>query len=336
MKVRKPVFYGLLVVIAAGAAFGARLVWLNRCVLRTDDVRIEGTMVHTASRLSDRVIEVLVKEGERIVKGQPLVRLEERNIAARRAEAEASLMLARARYEEAVAGFRPQEILMSEARLNQANAVAERASRDYRRVQSLARNDGGITQADLDASRSAHEAAQAAVASAREELNLRREGTRKEVIQAAEAQMRKAQAELEAINVLYEDTLLRSPVNGTVALKLVSPGELVSAGQHLLTLVNTDDLWLNARIEETRIGQLREGQVVEFTLDGYPGRSFSGAIYEISPAVSSAFSLISTENVAGYFTKVMQRVPIKISLPAQTVPEITFRIGMQGAISAEL
>mgnify|MGYP002608955942 CR=1 FL=1 len=120
-------------------------------------------------------------------------------------------------------------------------------------------------------------------------------------------------------------------------------GELVAAGQKLFTLVNTDDIWLNARIEETRIGQIRVGQDVTFTIDGYPGRTFSGRIYEINPAACSVFSLISTENVAGYFTKIMQRVPVKISLPRLDSPEtdpgepeVVFRIGMQGTIEIQL
>ena len=176
------------------------------------------------------------------------------------------------------------------------------------------------------------------LAAAQEELALKKEGSRPEVIRAAEAQVMQEQAELDEINVLCQDSVIPSPVNGVVAQKLVSAGELVAAGQKLFTLVNTDDIWLNARIEETRIGQ-----DVAFTIDGYPGRTFSGRIYEINPAACSVFSLISTENVAGYFTKIMQRVPVKISLPRLDSPEtdpgepeVVFRIGMQGTIEIQL
>lgn len=79
--------------------------------------------------------------------------------------------------------------------------------------------------------------------------------------------------------------------------------------------------WLNARIEETRIGDLHVGQKVQFGIDGYPGMEFVGTICEINPATCSIFSLISTENVAGYFTKLMQRIPIKISCPG-TFPKV--------------
>ena len=316
VSVRKPVLYAFGVVLCAGIIGGIWLWYRTHCVLITNDSRIEGTLVSVASRLSDRVGQV---------KGQGLVRIDSRSVMARKAKAEAALELAKARWEDAKAGFRRQEIMAAQAHLDQAQAMLERAGRDFRRMEQLARNDGGVTQADRDAASSAYRAAQANVAAAQEELALKKEGSRPEVIRAAEAQVMQAQAELDEINVLCQDSVIPSPVNGVVAQKLVSAGELVAAGQKLFTLVNTDDIWLNARIEETRIGQIRAGQDVAFTIDGYPGRTFS------------------TENVAGYFTKIMQRVPVKISLPRLDSPEtdpgepeVVFRIGMQGTIEIQL
>ena len=327
VSVRKPVLYAFGVVLCAGIIGGIWLWYRTHCVLITNDSRIEGTLVGVASRLSDRVVQVMVNEGDTVHKGQGLVRIDSRSVMARKAKA----------------GFRRQEIMAAQAHLDQAQAMLERAGRDFRRMEQLARNDGGVTQADRDAASSAYRAAQANVAAAQEELALKKEGSRPEVIRAAEAQVMQAQAELDEINVLCQDSVIPSPVNGVVAQKLVSAGELVAAGQKLFTLVNTDDIWLNARIEETRIGQIRVGQDVAFTIDGYPGRTFSGRIYEINPAACSVFSLISTENVAGYFTKIMQRVPVKISLPRLDSPEtdpgepeVVFRIGMQGTIEIQL
>ena len=329
VSVRKPVLYAFGVVLCAGIIGGIWLWYRTHCVLITNDSRIEGTLVGVASRLSDRVVQVMVNEGDTVHKGQGLVRIDSRSVMARKAKAEAALELAKARWEDAKAGFRRQEIMAAQAHLDQAQAMLERAGRDFRRMEQLARNDGGVTQAN--------------VAAAQEELALKKEGSRPEVIRAAEAQVMQAQAELDEINVLCQDSVIPSPVNGVVAQKLVSAGELVAAGQKLFTLVNTDDIWLNARIEETRIGQIRVGQDVAFTIDGYPGRTFSGRIYEINPAACSVFSLISTENVAGYFTKIMQRVPVKISLPRLDSPEtdpgepeVVFRIGMQGTIEIQL
>lgn len=321
VAVRKPVLYALAAVLCAGIAGGVWLWYRTHCILSTNDSRIEGTLVGVASRLSDRVVQVLVNEGDTVRKGQALVRIDSRSVLARKAKAEAALELAKARWEDAKAGFRHQEIMAAQAQLDQALAMRERAGRDFKRMEQLARNDGGVTQADRDAARSAYRAAQA---------------------RAAAAQVMQAQAELDEIGVLAQDSLIASPVNGVIAQKLVSAGELVAAGQKLFTIVDTDDIWLNARIEETRIGQIHVGQPVRFSIDAYPGREFTGTVYEINPAACSVFSLISTENVAGYFTKIMQRVPVKISLPriapgpdAETA-DVVFRIGMQGTIEIQL
>lgn len=338
-RIRKPVVYGVLFVFFAALGAGGWLWYRTTFLLRTNDCRIEGSLVSIATRLPDRVEEVLVREGDVVRKGQPLIHIDDRSISARKARAEAILALAVTRWQEAKAGFRHQEIMEAQARLEQARAVQDRAERDFRRIEQLARNDGGVTQADRDAASSTFRAAKAATAAMQEELNLRKEGTRPEVIKAAEAQVQQAKAELDDITVLYRDRVILSPVNGIIAQKLVNPGELVSAGQKLFTIADADDNWLSARIEETRIGQLHIGQEVTFTIDAYPGRTFTGSIYQISPAVSALFSLISTENVSGYFTKIMQRVPIRITLPKSTPsqpPDVVFRLGMQGTIEVTL
>ena len=216
VSVRKPVLYAFGVVLCAGIIGGIWLWYRTHCVLITNDSRIEGTLVGVASRLSDRVVQVMVNEGDTVHKGQGLVRIDSRSVMARKAKAEAALELAKARWEDAKAGFRRQEIMAAQAHLDQAQAMLERAGRDFRRMEQLARNDGGVTQADRDAASSAYRAAQANVAAAQEELALKKEGSRPEVIRAAEAQVMQAQAELDEINVLCQDSVIPSPVNGVV------------------------------------------------------------------------------------------------------------------------
>ena len=175
-SVRKPVLYAFGVVLCAGIIGGIWLWYRTHCVLITNDSRIEGTLVSVASRLSDRVVQVMVNEGDTVHKGQGLVRIDSRSVMARKAKAEAALELAKARWEDAKAGFRRQEIMAAQAHLDQAQAMLERAGRDFRRMEQLARNDGGVTQADRDAAGSAYRAAQANVAAAQEELALKKEG----------------------------------------------------------------------------------------------------------------------------------------------------------------
>ena len=332
----------LSVLLALGfVLFSAILVvfWLsyrNYFVLYTDDTRIESRLVDISSRLSERVMSVLVNEGDTVRKGQILAYLDKRSIVARKRQAEARLALARAGLDEARAGARPQEILRAKALLDHARALEEKALADHRRLEKLAGQDGGVTQADRDAAKSAYLSAKATSQARLDELDLLKAGTRIESIQSAEARVEQVLAELEEIAVLDEETVVRSPVNGVVAQKLVDEGEFTTPGQRLFSLTNADDTWLSARIEETRIGNLHLGQKVKFSIDAYPGLEFEGAIYEISPATSATFSLISTENVAGYFTKIMQRIPVKISLPTDVPPHVVFRVGMQGHLEIHL
>ena len=143
VSVRKPVLYAFGVVLCAGIIGGIWLWYRTHCVLITNDSRIEGTLVGVASRLSDRVVQVMVNEGDTVHKGQGLVRIDSRSVMARKAKAEAALELAKARWEDAKAGFRRQEIMAAQAHLDQAQAMLERAGRDFRRMEQLARNDGG-------------------------------------------------------------------------------------------------------------------------------------------------------------------------------------------------
>lgn len=334
MQRHRPLLFALLAVALSGAVFAAWLNFRSHAVLTTDDVRIEGTFVSVSSRLADRVLAVNVREGDVVRKGDALLQIDARRHVVRREKCEAALALAKARLAETEAGFRPQEVRIAEARFHETDAAFERTKRDRERLKALAKLDGGITPADLDATEAAFRKARAERDGALADWDLKKEGARPEEKAAARAQVREAQAECDALALVGDDLTVVSPVNGAVAQKRVSAGELVDAGRPLLTLVDEDDLWLRARIEETRIGDVRVGQKVEFTIDGYPGKTFVGRVTEISPAVASAFALVSTDNAAGYFTKVMQRVPVKISLPQDA--GVVFRVGMQGRIRIDV
>lgn len=302
--------------------------------MNTDDCRVEASIVSIGSKLAERVVSVEVQEGETVRRGQTLAHLDDRTMQARLMAARSRVKLMQARYDEMLAGFRPQEIESQRAKAAQASANLEHARRDYERIEKLVRDQAGISSADRDAVRASYLAAQAVEKAERENLALKLEGYREEEKRSALAQLETARAEQEELEVLCGECVIKSPVDGIVARKLVNGGEMVSAGQRLFSIVDSNDIWLNVRVEETKIGRIRAGQDVRFTLDGYDGREFHGKVYEIGAATYATFSLISTENVSGYFTKVMQRFPIKVSLPKEEAG-ITFRPGMQGRVSID-
>lgn len=332
-KKPKVVIVLLAVFLAAGVLGGGWWWWYSSKYVSTDDARIGGTIVTASAKIPGRVTEVLVKEGDQIKYGQVIARIETREILAQKLQAEAALATAKARYDEITAGARPQEIDQARSALDQARASLDNAAKNFERMEKLY-GDGAISSSQRDSTDTAYVIAKETYKSASEKLDLVLAGSRDETVKGAAAQVRQAEAALESAQATLDNATITAPVSGLVALKSVNPGEVVAAGQSLFTIADLQDVWVSARIEETKIGKLKPGQQVDYTVDGYPGRTFTGTVYEIGAAANSVFALIPTENSSGNFTKVTQRIPIKISLPKDS--DVVFRPGMSVIIKVHI
>ena len=325
---------GLLVVfVVIGIVAGGGYWYYTTRYVGTDDARVSGTIVTVSSKVTGKVAQLMVAEGDMVKAGQTVARIDPQDILAQKAQAEAALAVAKANYEQLVNGTRPQEIQQARAFADQAKANLDNAAVNYERMARLYR-DGAISASQRDNAETAYQVAREAHKAAGQALDLAITGAREETIRAAEFQVKQAEAALAIHNLTYGDTTIISPVDGVVALKSANIGEVVVMGQPLFNVVNTKDLWVNARIEETYIGKLKVGQLVQYTIDGYPGRTFSGKIYEIGNTATSVFALIPTENASNNYTKVTQRIPIKISLPEN--PDVVFRPGMSVIVKVHL
>jgi membrane fusion protein, multidrug efflux system len=332
-KKRKLVVGLLAAFLVIGAAGGGYYWYYTTKYVSTDDARISGTIVSISSKVSGKVSQLLVAEGDTVKAGQVLARIDPQDIAAQKAQAEAGLAVAKANYEQLVNGSRPQEIQQARASADQAKANLDNASLNYDRMQKLF-SDGAISASQRDNALTAYQVARESYNGATQALDLAVVGAREETIRAAAAQMKQAEAAVAVLNLNYGDTAIVSPVDGIVALKSANPGEVVVYGQPLFSVIDRNDIWVNARVEETYIGKLKLGQLVEYTIDGYPGRTFYGKIYDLGNAATSVFALIPTENSSNNFTKVTQRIPIKISLPEES--DVVFRPGMSVIIKVHL
>lgn len=332
-KKRKIVIGLLAAFLLIGAAGGGYYWYYSTKYVSTDDARISGTIVSISSKVSGKVGQLMVAEGDMVKAGQVLARIDPQDIVAQRAQAEAALAAAKANYEQLVNGSRPQEIQQAKAAVDQAKANLDNAALNYDRMEKLFR-DGAISASQRDNALTAYQVARESYNGATQTLDLAVTGAREETIRAAAAQVKQAEAAVSVLNLNYGDTTIVSPVDGVVALKSVNPGEVVVYGQPLFSVIDRNDIWVNARIEETYIGKLQIGQLVEYTIDGYPGRTFYGRIYDLGNAATSVFALIPTENSSNNFTKVTQRIPIKISLPENS--DVIFRPGMSVIIKVHL
>ncbi|WP_425059303.1 Colistin resistance protein EmrA [Sporomusa carbonis] len=322
----KKLIIGLLIAFLSAGAVGGGWWWYeNTRYVSTDDARVGGTIVSVSPKIAGRITELLVKEGDRVKAGQIVAKIDPRDILAQKAQAEAALAAAKAHYEELTAGSRPQEIEQARSQAQQARANLDNAQKNYERVQKLYQ-EGAVSASQLDNADTAYQVAREALSAAMEKANLVEAGSREESIRAAAAQVKQAEAALEAANVMLDNTTVVSPVDGTVAVKSANAGEVVSAGQSIVTIADLNDVWVSARVEETKIGKIKVGQEVEYTVDGYGDHKFTGTVYEIGSATNSVFALIPTENSSGNFTKVTQRIPIKITVPQDS--GFVFRPGM--------
>jgi multidrug resistance efflux pump len=321
------IIIGLLVaILAAGGVWW----WIRSSrIVSTDDARVKGTIVAISGKVNGRIDKVLVQEGDVVKAGQVIATLENQEFQSQVDQAKANLAVAQAKLAETMAGNRPQEIAQTQASVLQAKANMENTRRNSERDETLYKQ-GAISVQQRDASKTAYEIARAQFSSATEQHSLSAEGARQEDIQMAQAQVQQAQAALKNSEIVLADTTVKAPVSGVVALKSVEDGEIIAFGQQLFSISNLSDVWISANIEETSISRIKIGQRAEFTIDAYPNQKFMGEVIEVGPASGSQFALLPTENTSANFTKVTQRLPIKIKAEES---EYVLKPGMSAVIN---
>ncbi|AFY65804.1 HlyD family secretion protein [Geitlerinema sp. PCC 7407] len=259
--------------------------------------------------------------------------------------ASAAIADAQAALEVARAG-----VPVAQAQLAQAEATLQKATTDYQRYQGLYAQ-GAISAQDRDAAKQAYDIAQAqrqsaqqqvtqaqakvtqaqeGVAQAQAQLQTSRgslqqaqaSGVQTTVnrsqFEAAQAKIAEAEASLKQAQLQLSYTAIQAPAAGVVGHKTVEVGQQVQPGQPLMAVVGTD-LWIEANFKETQIAHMRPGEPVEITVDALPGHTFKGQVESLSPASGAQFALLPPDNATGNFTKVVQRIPVKISLDLASV-----------------
>src|SRR6266498_70256 len=259
----------------------------------TDNAQVDGHIVPILPKVGGFVTEIRVDENQRVKEGDTLVVLDDRDYKVRLAQAEADLAVALASVSNRA------RVGQAEAQVEQAQANASKAHADLDRMRPLAAQDI-VSKQQLDAAEAAARAADAALAAAQAALV------------GADARVGAARAARDqaALNLSY--TRITAPAAGVVSKKTVELGQLVQAGQPLMSVVSLQDVWITANLKETQIEDVKPGQPVDFTVDAYPGLHFRGHVESLSPATGARFSLLPPDNATGNFTKVVQRIPVRI------------------------
>jgi membrane fusion protein, multidrug efflux system len=339
-----------IVVLAVAAALLFTITsgwnaWMGRgAEQKTDDAYVRADLTPLSTRISGTVRKLEVGDYEPVKPGQLLVQLDDEDYAAMLAEAKAGLAAAVANYEDNQAAKRIQDVKIQNAQTGIAAATAavtaakagidavqpdvDRNATELKRQQALLASkatthqelEGAVANADrftgMLASRQADLArAQAQLDSSRflvEAAKTEREALdTKDAVYKADIQAKKAAIIVSEVNLGY--TRILAPAEGAVGERHVQEGQLVGAGMQVIDLVR-GDVWIQANYKETQLTNLQRGDVADITIDTFPGVVLHGKVLEISPASGSQFALLPPDNATGNFTKVVQRIPVKILL----------------------
>lgn len=328
-----PAVLGGLFVLAL-AAWGVRQYIGSRNRVTSDNAQIEGHVTPVAARLQAFVAEVRVDDNQPVRVGDTLVILDRRDLEVKLHQAEADLAAAQAGYGKG-GGQAAAQLSASEAQaasmqssIAAAEAAWRKAQSDLERYKSLAQHQI-ISAQQLDGAQAAFDAAAANLDAVRKSA-----AASQQQVTAFSAGARAADARLVAAEGLVANArlqlgyaVLTAPASGVVARRAVEVGALVQPGQTLMALLPTDTVWVTANLKETEIEEVTPGDSAEFRVDAYPDQKFHGHVESISPATGARFALLPPDNATGNFTKVVQRVPVRIAVDRPD-PRYPLRPGM--------
>jgi membrane fusion protein, multidrug efflux system len=301
---------GLIGVVALG------YWWIvGRFIQSTDDAYLQADSVTVAPKVSGYVTDVYVGDNVTVKAGDPLVRLDSRQYQAALDQAKATADARRADIQQAQAGIQQQQaaIEQAKAQLQVAQINARHTEDEVRRYGPLAKtgaesgdqlsilvSNRDQAKATLGADKAALDQAQARIA----DLNAQ--------IAQAQAQLEAAQASAKQSQLDLQDTLVRSSLDGRVGDRTVRVGQYAQPGTRLMTVVPVQSIYLTANFKETQIGRMRAGQKASVHVDALPDADLHGVVDSFAPGTGSEFALLPPENATGNFTKIVQRVPVRI------------------------
>ncbi len=331
---RSPLPFILGALVIAGGFWAFKTLSYSSAHESTDNAMIDGHVIPVLAKVGGFVTAVRVSENDRVAMHAPVVTIDDREFKVRLASAEADLAAARAvtgggGQAQAMVATASAQTASQNANVDAARAQVVRAEADLARYSDLAAKNI-ISQQQLDAAKAQVAATRAALVAVQRQVSAA--GANVEGMQAG---VRLAQARLGAATAARDNAALQlsftnitAPTSGMVSKKLVEVGQLVQPGQTLMNITADTGLFITANFKETQLEKLRVGQVVELEVDAYGGATIEGVVESISAATGARFTLLPPDNASGNFTKVVQRVPVRIKITRGLDAARPLRIGL--------
>jgi membrane fusion protein (multidrug efflux system) len=320
---RRLLMAGAAVAVLAGASWYGYDYWtVGRFEVSTDDAYVKADNTTIAPKVSGYLHEVLVGDNERVKAGQVLARIDDRDYAVALEQSRADVAAAEAAVASKRAQFDVQQAVIEAAKatLDVDTASATFANQENKRYSDLAATGyGSVQNAQAAQSRDAGALAaiardKANIASAEKQVELLKAEIGQAVAAAARANALQRQAEL---NLSY--TTIVAPIDGVVGNRTLRAGQYVQAGTQLMSLVPASGAYVIANYKETQLTDVKAGQAVDIAVDMFPGQVVHGHVDSLAPASGQEFALLPPDNATGNFTKVVQRIPVKIALDSAGV-----------------
>ena len=329
---RKIMLIGMFALFAlVTAGYGAYYTLIGRFYISTDDAYVRANNTILGARVAGHIAAIVPGDNAVIGKGEVIFKIDDGDYkiavdAARTRIATEEATIARIGRQVSA---QVSAVEQAGANLASAEAGQKRAGLDFDRQQTL-NTKGFASHATFEQSEAARDqgiagvkAAQAAYDNARDMVEVTRAQQAEAQAQLAELKTQLAKAERD-----LDFTDVRAPVDGTFSNRMVNVGDYINVGQRLANVVPLDDVFIDANFKETQLKRIRPGQPVTISVDAYGHRKFSGIVDSISPAAGSVFTLLPPDNATGNFTKIVQRLPVRIKVPKDVARQNLLRAGM--------
>ncbi len=309
-----------------------------RHIQSTNNAYVQGDITAIRPKVSGYVQDLYVTDNQAVRKGDPLLRIEDEEIRQQIAGVDAEL----ARLDAELLALGQKKALQS-LQIDQASADVAIAEAEQERTRAELARSKRLAQAG-NTSKQAHEIAiathrQAMGASTRATARLEAAKLETTVLDAEEQKLKalvqKTRAERNILKIHLDDTVLRAPIDGVIGNRTVRAGQLVEPGRFLMAVVPLNDVWVVGNFKETQLTRVREGQPVTIHVDTFPGAEIKGVVAGMSPASGAEFSILPPQNASGNFTKIVQRIPVKITIDPSDGMRGLLRPGMSCTVSID-
>ncbi len=323
-------------VLIVGALYGVHYFTVGRYLLSTDDAYVRAYNTTLAAKVSGYLSAIKTADNTPVRAGDVIATIDDGDYQLAVNSARDKVATQSASVERFASQIVAQQanVEQAKAQIASAQAAQKRAQSEYERQQALAGKEFASRQtyeqalAGRDQANAAVQSAQAALASAEANVDVLKAQQREAARTLDELKTAQAKAERD-----LSFTVVRAPIDGVFGNRAVQTGDFVQTGQRIGALVPLDDVFVDANFKETQLARLRPGQSAEIAVDAVPGHNIHGTVASLAPASGSVFSLLPPENATGNFTKIVQRLPVRIRVPADIAAQQILRPGMSVVVS---